>query len=222
MITIDLQIEDNLKKAANYMLTAFRLMGYDTPADEANFEDSPKRVAKAWMTDLVMPKHDIKNELRDVLAKSFPTKGDPGIIIQDTRAVGICPHHLLPVIYQIYVGYLPKTGGKVLGMSKPIRVAQILAKRPVLQEDLAMDIAATLYNGHYDEEMKQPTDFPWVETAGSFCIIGGVHSCIALRGANSFSIARESVMRGVFMNNQKARQEVFALIKQFPSIQFPF
>lgn len=208
------------KNGAIRLIESLMLKGYDTDEDKANFEETAVRVAKAY-DELVLPKHTIKERLEDIMSKSFPMEGDAGIIIQDCITSSLCPHHLLPVIHQMYVGYLPKKGGQVLGISKLIRVADILSRRAILQEKLAIDITAALYNGYYDDDMKQPTEFPFIESEGSICVMASLHCCQSCRGVRSFSLAREVSLRGAFLKNTHVKEEAFSIIQQFPSKQFP-
>lgn len=205
---------------ANMVSSLMLVKGYDSEEDRANFADTPQRFAKAY-DEFVMPLKEIKEELDKIISTSFPMSGDPGIVIQDCVTISICPHHLLPVINQMYVGYLPKNKGHVLGMSKLIRIADLLSKRPVLQERLAVDITATLFNGSYDDEGKEPTGFPFVDSKGAICVMGSLHCCMATRGVRSFSLAREVSLRGEFFHKPEVKREAFSIINQFPSKQFP-
>lgn len=195
-------------------------LGYDSDIDKANFEGTHERIAKVY-EEAILPLDTIKSRLTNILKTSFPMAGDSGIVIQDCVTIGMCPHHLLPVIHQMYVGYMPKKDGNVLGMSKLIRIADTLSRRAILQEQLAIDITATLYDGHYDDAKSQPSGFAHIETEGSICVLGSLHCCMATRGVKSFSLAREVSLRGAFMHNKGVKEEAFNLIRQFPSTQFP-
>lgn len=110
----------------------------------------------------------------------------------------MCPHHLLPVEYNISVGYIPH--GKVLGISKLSRLVEVLAKRPVLQETLTHDIVDYLNMS--------------LGVAGAICEVEGVHFCMKMRGVkqqNSKMIT--SAISGVFKDkNNGARAEFLQLI----------
>lgn len=195
-------------------------LGYTSDEDLANFEGTEDRMARA-LGEFILPKRTIEDGLTKILSKCFPMTGDAGIVIQDCVTIGMCPHHLLPVIHQMYVGYIPKDNGAILGMSKLIRIADLLSKRAILQEKLAIDITATLFNGCYDDAGKNPTGFPHIETAGAICVMGSLHSCMATRGVRSFSLAREVSLRGAFLHDKALKEEAFRIISQFPSTQFP-
>ena len=205
---------------ASLIVDHIKDLGYDSKEDLANFEGTEERMMRAY-AEFIMPKAAIHAGLTKILSTCFPMTGDAGIVIQECVTIGMCPHHLLPVIHQMYVGYLPKDNGNILGMSKLIRIAELLSKRAILQEQLAIDITATLFNGHYDDAGTQPTGFPFIETAGAICIMGSLHCCMATRGVRSFSLAREVSLRGAFMHDKNLKDEAFKIINQFPSTQFP-
>lgn len=214
-------IHDKAYEGSQSIVEYIQSIGYDSEEDLANFKGTPGRVSKA-IRELILPKQEIKDSLKDILSTCFPMTGDAGIVIQDCVTVSICPHHLLPVFHQIYLGYLPRENGNVLGMSKLIRIADLLSRRAVLQEKLAIDLTAVMFNGHYDDGKLQPAGFPHIETRGSICVMGSLHCCMAARGVRSFSLAREVSLRGVFMHNKGVKEEAFQIIRQFPSTQFPF
>ena len=110
---------------------------------------------------------------------------------------GLCPHHLLPVIFRISVAYIPWK--KVLGISKLSRICHLLARRPVLQEDLTNDLARLLHER--------------LESQGGACYIEGLHMCMAARGVQAHE-ARvvTSALVGVFREQHATRQEFLNLV----------
>ena len=84
-----------------------------------------------------------------LLAKTFPAKYTEMVISKHNTAFGVCPHHLLPVIYRISMAYIPTE--KVLGLSKLSRLARLIARGPRLQEDLTHELADILH-----EQLAEP------------------------------------------------------------------
>jgi GTP cyclohydrolase I len=109
----------------------------------------------------------------------------------------MCPHHLLPVIYRVSVAYLP--GSRVLGISKLSRMVHLMARRPILQEDLTQELAATLHSR--------------LQTRGSAAYVEGLHLCMAARGVEAHE-ARvvTSAMLGAFREYPSTRQEFLDLV----------
>ena len=157
--------EKKLVTAYNMILESFDDLGYPVKTD-ANFEETAVRAARA-MVELVKPTDEIKSQIDEMLSRVFPAQYDEMVISKHNISFGMCPHHLLPVIYRISVAYLP--GERVLGISKLSRIVHLLAHRPVLQEDLTQELAALLH-----ERM---------ETRGSAAYVEGLHLCMAARGS---------------------------------------
>jgi GTP cyclohydrolase I len=162
----------------------------------ANFEGTPERCAKALL-ETCSSDDDIASKLGQVIKTSFPVDyGDrvAGMITQGPIIIDShCPHHLYPVRYAAYVSYIPKTGGKVLGLSKLSRVCKILGKRPVLHEQLACDIVGVLHN-----DFASAAKFPSIETEGSAVLLVGMHMCMCCRGVNEPAMTSVSELRGVY------------------------
>ena len=188
-----------LEGAYAQILEAFEELGYPVKTD-ANFDETAARAARAMM-ELVGATDDVKTQIDTMLSRVFPAHYDEMVISKHNISFGMCPHHLLPVIYRISVAYLP--GAKVLGISKLSRIVNLLAHRPVLQEDLTQELAALLH-----ERM---------ETRGSAAYVEGLHLCMAARGIRAHE-ARvvTSAVRGVFRENPATRQEFLDLVTAPP------
>jgi GTP cyclohydrolase IA len=184
-----------LLEAYEKLLEAIGLMGYPVRTDD-NFTETAARAAKA-MVEMVRPPAQIQAEVDAMLARTFQARYDEMVISKHNVSFGMCPHHLLPVIYRISVAYLP--GQRVLGISKLSRLVHLLSKRPVLQEDLTQELSEILHDR--------------LETRGSAAYVEGLHLCMAARGIESHE-ARvvTSAVRGVFRENPATRQEFLDLV----------
>lgn len=169
-----------------------------SPADLLNMKDSPRRVARAFQ-ELTKTKTEIKRELKSIISKSFPTEdsGIAGMVTQGPiEILSLCPHHWMTVKYEGFVSYLPSKGGMVLGLSKLVRLSQLLGQRPVLQEQLAADIADVLHSG----DTPNSVGWPSIQSDGSAVILIGNHSCfdgdteiLTEKGWQKFSSLKEGV-----------------------------
>ena len=188
-----------LEQAYALILDAFDTLGYPVRTD-FNFAETAQRAAKA-MIEMVRPTDEIKQQIDEMLNRTFPAHYDEMVISKHNISFGMCPHHLLPVIYRVSVAYLP--GERVLGISKLSRIVQLLAHRPVLQEDLTQELAALLHER--------------LETRGSAAYVEGLHLCMAARGIEAHE-ARvvTSAVRGVFRENPATRQEFLDLVTAPP------
>ena len=115
-------------------------LGYDVT--DPNFKETAARAAKGFH-ELVHDQKQVKDAVAALLAKTFPAKYTEMVISKHNVAFGVCPHHLLPVVYRISMAYIPVD--KVLGLSKLTRLARLIARGPRLQEDLTHELADILH-----------------------------------------------------------------------------
>lgn len=188
-----------LKDAYGQIVAALGTLGYPVATDE-NYTETAARAAKA-MLELVKPMPEIDGEVEEMLSRTFPSRYDEMVVSKHNTCFGMCPHHLLPVIYRVSVAYLP--GAQVLGISKLSRLAQLLARRPVLQEDLTHDLATLLHDR--------------LQSRGAAAYVEGLHLCMASRGIGAHE-ARvvTSAVRGQFRDQPATRQEFLDLVTAPP------
>lgn len=169
-------------------------LGYDV-TDE-NFADTAKRAAKG-LHELIHDQAQVKAEVAALLAKTFPAKYTEMVISKHNTAFGVCPHHLLPVIYRISMAYIPTD--KVLGLSKLSRLARMIARGPRLQEDLTHELADILHLQ--------------LASQGSAVYIEGLHMCMAARGVGAHEARLvTSGVRGIFLDHLATREEFIKLV----------
>ncbi len=181
------------------ILEGLKFLGYDTTGDD-NFTETAARAAKA-LAEMALCTDTVNAEVASMLSRTFPAKYDEMVISKHNVSFGVCPHHLLPVIYRISVAYIPKT--KVLGISKLSRLCNLLARRPLLQEDLTHELARIL--------------FEQLDSRGAAAYVEGLHLCMAARGIKAHE-ARvvTSGVRGVFRDLPATRQEFLDLVTAAP------
>jgi GTP cyclohydrolase I len=170
-------------------------LGYATRTDE-NFTETAARAARGF-AEMTLCSTDVRDQVAAMLERTFPAKYDEMVISKHNVAFGLCPHHLLPVIFRISVAYIPRE--KVLGISKLSRICHLMARRPVLQEDLTNDLARLLHEK--------------LESQGGACYVEGLHLCMAARGVQAHE-ARvvTSALVGVFRDQPATRQEFLDLV----------
>lgn len=120
------------------------------------------------------------------------------VLVKDISFYSMCEHHLLPFYGKAHVAYLP-SDGKIVGLSKLVRVIDTLSRRPQLQERLTSNVADII-----TEELKPK---------GVVVVIEAEHLCMSIRGiAKPGAITITSAVRGLFRRNASSRTEVFSLI----------
>jgi GTP cyclohydrolase I len=168
-------------------------LGYDV--DDDNFRETAARAAKGFH-ELVHDHRQVSGEIDALLARTFPAKYGEMVISKGNTAFGVCPHHLLPVVYRISLAYIPTR--KVLGLSKLSRLARLMARGPRLQEDLTHELAALLHEN--------------LDSQGSAVYVEGLHMCMAARGVGAHEARLiTSAVRGVFLE-LATREEFIKLV----------
>jgi len=175
-------------------------LGFDWAADPHS-ANTPRRVAKAWVNDLIVGSISPEPEVT-----AFPNdEGYTGLICQ-TRipVVSMCAHHNLAFTGVAHVAYI---AGKekidlVIGLSKLNRIVDFYSRRPNIQESLTKQI-----HDHIDRLC--------IGNRGVAVVIESQHNCVKCRGIKNDSIMKTSQMSGYFWTNEiGTRQEFFNLIDQ--------
>ena len=180
------------------ILEGIGALGFDIKDD--NFAETAARAAKG-LHELVHDQATARAEVDALLAKTFPAKYTEMVISKHNTAFGVCPHHLLPVIYRVSLAYIPTD--KVLGLSKLSRLARLVARGPRLQEDLTHELADILH--------------VQLASQGSAVYIEGLHMCMAARGVGAHEARLvTSGVRGVFLE-LATREEFLGLVVAPPT-----
>jgi GTP cyclohydrolase I len=175
-------------------LTKNLLLELKIDISDPNFVETPKRVARMYdeIFEGLSPKSE--EEIETQLSKTFPCDNNEMITIPNILCWSMCPHHFLPVKYDVCIGYIPDK--MVLGLSKLPRLAILLAKRPVLQEQLTYDICM------YLEKHAEPL--------GAIVTISGEHLCMQMRGVKATGCkAITTSVTGLFSTNDRGCKDEF-------------
>lgn len=157
--------------------------------------DTPRRVAQMYEEIFSGISQNPEEELEVVLDQ----KHNEIILLKGIPIYTVCEHHLLPFIGKVHLAYIPKNG-RVTGLSKLVRVVDILSKRPQVQERLTTQIAEIIMSK--------------LKPLGVMVIIEAEHMCMSMRGIKKpGTLTVTSAVRGIFKENQKTRAETLALIK---------
>lgn len=160
----------------------------DDPEREG-LRDTPDRVAR--MYEEVFEGMNYNNhEIACMFNKTFEDRMDLAentqdmVMVKDIDIFSYCEHHLaLMYDMKVSVAYIPH--GKVIGLSKIARIADMVGKRLQLQERIGADIADIL------QEILDSDDVA--------VVIEGTHSCMTARGIKkAAATTRTYTLRGRF------------------------
>ncbi len=157
-------------------------------------EKTPARVASALRYLTSGYETDVD---RMINGATFSQTESNMIIVRDIELYSLCEHHMLPFFGHCHIGYVPS--GKVFGVSKLARMADLFARRLQIQERLTEQIA---------EGIMQK-----IEPLGVGVIIEAQHLCMMMRGvAKQGSLLTTSSMLGSFRASRATRSEFLSLI----------
>ena len=164
----------------------------DNPEREG-LKDTPTRVAK--MYEEVFEGMLYTNEqIAEMFGVTFDEDLNNGqsagdmVVVRDIEVFSYCEHHLaLMYDMKITVAYIPN--GKVIGLSKIARIAEMVAKRLQLQERIGKDIADIMQMITGSEDVA--------------VLIDAKHSCMTARGIkNTVASTYTTTLRGRFKTDQ--------------------
>jgi GTP cyclohydrolase I len=109
-----------------------------------------------------------------------------------------CEHHLLPFYGEADIAYIPD--GKVIGVSKLVRILDCFARRLQIQERLTAQIADCLVEH--------------LSPKGVMVVVRAQHLCMLARGVKREGAKMvTSAVRGTFDTDPKVRAEFLALVQ---------
>jgi GTP cyclohydrolase I len=187
--------EHMIQEAAKHYGMFLTSLGFEWQGDEQT-KDTPRRVAKAWVHDLI--KGSISNPPK---ISTFPNDENyNGIVVQtNIPIVSMCAHHNLAFTGHAHVGYIP--GSVVIGLSKLNRIVEWFSRRPQMQESLTQQIHDFINN-------------TMEGNSGVAVSIECRHTCCSHRGIKHPSTMVTNKMSGTFMDNSDlSREEFFDAIK---------
>lgn len=161
--------------------------------DREGLKDTPDRVARMY-EEVFEGMNYSNHEIAQMFNKTFEDKmdftdaGQDMVMVKDIEIFSYCEHHLA-LMYDMHVtvAYIPK--GKVIGLSKIARIADMVGKRLQLQERIGADIAEILQEILGSEDVA--------------VVIEGTHSCMTARGIKKGSASTKTyTLRGAFREDR--------------------
>ncbi len=180
-------------EVANAVAHILKSVGEDLERD--GLRNTPDRVARMYDEILFGYTVDPVKLLNKAL---FDVDYAEMVVVGDIDFWSMCEHHMLPIIGQAHVAYLPDK--KVVGLSKIPRVVEAFARRLQIQERMTRQIAELIDD--------------LVEPIGVGVVVQATHLCVAMRGAKKPNAhMRTTFLLGSFLTNEKTRNEFFDSIE---------
>ena len=164
----------------------------DDPEREG-LERTPDRVERAMEFLTMGYQQSPEQVIGDAL---FEEQHHNMVLVKDIEMYSLCEHHMLPFFGKVHVAYIPD--GHIMGLSKMARLVDVYARRLQVQERMTEQVAQALWD--------------IVEPQGVGVVVEAYHLCMMMRGVqkqNSKTIT--SAMRGVFLEDQRTRDEFLRL-----------
>jgi GTP cyclohydrolase I len=188
--------EPDLNKIAEHYSAILTEIGADLNSE--GMRETPLRAAKALVEMTEGSRMSTEKLTKMFQAECHTAICHDMIIVEDIAEVGLCEHHMLPILMNITIAYVPDQ--KILGLSKLSRIAGYFARRWQNQERTA----------HLISEFVEKT----VEALGVAVLIEGKHMCAMARGVrDAHSVMKVNVMHGVFQKDPNVRNELFMRLK---------
>ncbi len=171
------------------------LEGIGEDPDRDGLRKTPERVADFY-TELT------SGMWIDPSEQIVPLPGDSHdemVLVKDISIASMCEHHLAPFVGKCHIAYIPKDG-RIIGLSKLARIAEIFSHRLQVQERLTQEIAHTLFEN--------------LDPLGVMVVVEAEHTCMTLRGVKKpGAITITSAVLGGFRKDPRTRAEAMSLIR---------
>jgi len=185
------QIIDDVEDAFADVLNALRI---DWTNDH-NANNTPRRVAKMYVNEIFKGRFVPKPKVT-----TFPNhkQYDQIYVVGPIEIRSTCCHHFAPITGSAWIAVYP--GTRVLGLSKFHRIADWVASRPTIQEEMTEQIATEIENV--------------TEARGVMVVLQCSHGCMSLRGVKAHdSTMMTSVVRGEFLDKPDMKKEALSLMR---------
>ena len=174
----------------------FLMVKYEGWEGAEQFKGTADRLVR-MVEELCWPIDLINEECKKYFQSTFKDSYDEMLVEGPITAWTLCPHHLLPCKFTVFIGYTPN--GNVIGLSKFSRLAVVMAKRPIMQETYSRELADLI-----NLQLKP---------SGVGVYVIGSHGCMRARGIlQQETDVSTSVLLGGFKNEASTRKEFFDIV----------
>ena len=188
--------EKMIKKATKAYARFLEALDCDWQNDP-NSNDTPRRVAKAYVNDLWAGRYSPMSNIT-----AFPSDGYDGIVQESNIPLtSMCSHHHQTIGGRVSIAYVPSKDGLVVGLSKLNRLVEHFGRRGAIQEQLTVAI-------------HNAVDKICEGNIGVAVMIDATHNCVSCRGVKHQGASMQTAkLSGCFLEEEAARAEFYKNIE---------
>ena len=189
----ELSDEEKMKTIEYHFEKIMDALGLDLTDD--SLKGTPKRVAKMYINELFKGL-DPKNKPS---MSTFENKYNYNqmLVEKNITIYSNCEHHFLPIVGKAHVAYIPN--GKVIGLSKINRIVDYYARRPQVQERLALQVLNELKDSLGTEDVAVYVD--------------AEHLCVSSRGVQDQTSSTVTVEYSGKFKEEDTKKEFLTYIQ---------
>jgi len=167
--------------------------------NDPNSNDTPRRVAKAYVNDLWAGRYNGPPSIT-----GFPSDGYDGMVFEGgIPLTSMCSHHHQTINGKVHIGYISSKDGTVVGLSKLNRIVEHFGRRGAIQEQLTVAI-------------HNAVDKICEGNLGVAVMVEATHNCVSCRGVKHQGASmKTSKLSGSFMSEDSARAEFYEFCKGY-------
>lgn len=185
-----------IENAAHHFGEFLKALGCDWKNDP-NSNDTPMRVAKAYVNDLWKGRYEPLTKIT-----GFPSDGYDGIVQESNIPISsMCSHHHQTITGYVSIAYIASKDGLVVGLSKLNRIVEHFARRGAIQEQLTVAI-------------HNAVDKICEKNEGVAVMVSAAHNCVSCRGVKHQGASMQTAkLSGAFLEEPECRAEFYKNIE---------
>lgn len=181
------------EKISKLVYELLKAIGEDP--ERSGLKRTPERIAEMFEDIL----SGVNVDPESILETTHELEHDQMIILKDIPFYSMCEHHLLPFFGVCHIAYIP-ANNEIVGISKLVRVVDVLSKRLQVQERLTSEIMSAIMSK--------------LKPKGVAIVVQARHLCMEMRGIKKpNAVTITSDVAGIFRSDAKTREEFLNLVR---------
>ena len=185
--------EEKMDKIQFHFEKIMEALGLDLSDD--SLKGTPKRVAKMYIKELFKGLDPANKPSMSTFDNKY--QYNRMLVEKNITVYSNCEHHFLPIVGKAHVAYIPN--GRVIGLSKINRIVDYFARRPQVQERLAIQVLNELKTALGTEDVAVYVD--------------AEHLCVNSRGVQDQTSSTVTVEYSGKFKEEETRKEFLTYIQ---------